>query len=260
MNVDGFAVALQAGGRADGAATDYFLPLDRPLRALDCIRNDQHVSRGTVQVQWLLKPFDECRRLGLSPDWEKAIRQQFPNANALLVAEVILPDGPASSKIEEGDVLIKVNGKLITEFVPLDKILDDSVGRAISLTMQRAGDNINLELDVQDLHTITPDRFVTVAGGTFHDLSYQQARLYSISLKEAGVYVAESAGSFRFTDGFSSGWLVHSVDNQSVSNLDDFVRVMKSVPGKMELWPLSEALVLTLRRPQTHRRHAQAHS
>ena len=34
VNIDGYAVALQAGGRADGAATDYFLPLDRPLRAL----------------------------------------------------------------------------------------------------------------------------------------------------------------------------------------------------------------------------------
>ena len=41
VNIDGEAVALQAGGRADGAATDYFLPLDRPLRALECIRRGE---------------------------------------------------------------------------------------------------------------------------------------------------------------------------------------------------------------------------
>src|SRR5271163_4200915 len=47
VNIDGFAIALQAGGRSDGAATDYFLPLDRPLRALKCIQNGEHVERGT---------------------------------------------------------------------------------------------------------------------------------------------------------------------------------------------------------------------
>ena len=38
INVDGFVIAIQAAGNTD-AATDFFLPLDRPLRALECIRN-----------------------------------------------------------------------------------------------------------------------------------------------------------------------------------------------------------------------------
>src|ERR1700760_2013615 len=60
VNIDGYAVALQAGGRADGAATDFFLPLDRPLRALNLVRQGKDVPRGTIQTQWILKPFDEC--------------------------------------------------------------------------------------------------------------------------------------------------------------------------------------------------------
>lgn len=232
VNKDGFAVALQAGGRADGAATDYFLPLDRPLRALQLIQQGKHVSRGTIQTQWILKPFDECRRLGLSPDSEKAIRTKFPTETGMLVAEVVLPNGPASKKIEEGDLLIQVNGELITQFVRLDSVLDDSVGGKVSVTIQRAGENISLELDVADLHDITPDRFVSVAGASFHDLSYQQARLYAISLKDSGVYVCEAAGSFRFADGYASGWLVHEVDNQPTPNLEAFIEVMKNIPDR----------------------------
>src|SRR5271155_5107082 len=53
VNIDGQAVALQAGGRSDGAATDYFLPLDRPLRALECLQRGQPITRGTVQTQWM---------------------------------------------------------------------------------------------------------------------------------------------------------------------------------------------------------------
>jgi S1-C subfamily serine protease len=235
VNRDGLAVALQAGGRADGAATDYFLPLDRPLRALQLIKNGQDVSRGTIQTQWILKAFDECQRLGLSPDLEKTIRTKFPNETGMLVAEVILPEGPASSKIEEGDLLVKLNGAYVTQFVRLGAMLDDHVGKTISVTIQRAGNNIDVELDVGNLHDITPAKFVSVAGASFHDLSYQQAHLYAISLKNAGVYVCEAAGSFRFADGNTSGWLIQEVDNKPTPNLDAFVEVMRQIPDRTRL-------------------------
>ena len=160
VNIHGHAVALQAGGRSDGAATDYFLPLDRPLRVLRCIQESQPITRGTIQPQWLIKPFDECRRLGLSAEHEAAIRQDFPKETGLLVAEVVLPEGPSDGKLTEGDVLIKVNGKLLTHFVRLDDILDSSVGSKIKVLVQRGGRDIEVDIDVGDLHAITPDRFL----------------------------------------------------------------------------------------------------
>jgi len=229
VNIDGCAVALQAGGRSDGAATDYFLPLDRPLRALECIRKGEPVTRGTVQCQWIIKPFDECRRLGLASDWEAALRKQFPKETGLLVAEVVLPEGPSDHKLEEGDVLIKVNGELLTQFTRLDAILDSSVGSKLSLLVQRGGEDVKVELNVGDLHAITPDRFVSVAGGSFHDLSYQQARLYAVAVK--GVFVCEAAGSFRF-EGTESGWIITSIDHKDTPDLDIFIKVMKMIPDR----------------------------
>ncbi|TKA30386.1 Pro-apoptotic serine protease [Salinomyces thailandicus] len=231
VNIDGYAVALQAGGRADGAATDYFLPLDRPLRALQCIREGNPVPRGTIQTQWLLKAFDECRRLGLSPEWEGEVRKKFPKETGMLVAEVVLPKGPAYEKLEEGDVLIKVNGELLTQFVKLDDVLDGSVDGKVKLLIQRGGEDMEVELGVGDLHAITPDRFVSVAGAAFHNLSYQQARLYAVALEGSGVYCCEASGSFRF-EGSESGWLVQSVGHMPTPDLDTFVAVMKSVPDR----------------------------
>lgn len=229
VNVDGYAVALQAGGRSDGASTDYFLPLDRPSRALECIRRGLPIARGTIQTQWIIKPFDECRRLGLTAEHEAAIRKGFPKETGLLVAEIVLPQGPADQQLEEGDVLIKVNGEILTQFVRLDDILDSSVGKKVTILVQRGGQDVEVELEVGDLHAITPDRFVTVAGASFHDLSYQQARLYAIPVK--GVYVCEAAGSFKF-DSTESGWIIESVDQKKTPDLKTFVDVMKGIPDR----------------------------
>lgn len=232
VNLAGNAVALQAGGRVDGAATDYFLPLDRPLRALQCLQDGTQITRGTIQTQWMLKPFDDCRRLGLTPNWESAVRAASPTENSMLVAEIVLPEGPADSKIQEGDVLIKVNGELLTSFVKLDSILDKSVGGKVTLLVQRGGEDLEVNLNVKDLHAITPDRFVTVAGGSFHNLSYQQARLYAIACK--GLYVCEAAGSFKMENALS-GWIIDTVDKKPTPDLDTFIEVMKDIPDRKRI-------------------------
>lgn len=229
VNLAGNAVALQAGGRTDGAATDFFLPLDRPLRALECLRQSESITRGTIQTQWMLKPYDDCRRLGLTDNWERAMRQAYPADNSMLVAEIVLPEGPAHEQLQEGDILIKVNGELLTSFIKLDATLDATVGGKVSLLVQREGKDQEVTLDVGDLHAITPDRFVTVAGGSFHNLSYQQARLYAIACK--GVYVCEAAGSFKMENALS-GWLIDTVDNKPTPDLDTFIEVMQNVPDR----------------------------
>ncbi|KAK0627769.1 serine protease-like protein [Immersiella caudata] len=229
VNIDGYAVALQAGGRADGASTDYFLPLDRPLRALKCLQEGKPITRGDIQCQFLLKPFDECRRLGLTPEWEAQMRKAFPKETNMLVAEIVLPEGPSHKHIEEGDVLIKVNGELLTQFIRLDDILDSSVGGTVKLLLLRGGEEVEVEIKVGDLHAITPDRFVSVSGGSFHSLSYQQARLYGVACK--GVYVCEAGGSFR-VDNADNGWLIQSIDHKKTPDLETFIDIVKNIPDK----------------------------
>jgi pro-apoptotic serine protease NMA111 len=50
----------------------------------------------------------------------------------LTVAETV-PGGPSHKKLEPGDVLVRVNGELITRFVPLEAILDDHVGKTVRI-------------------------------------------------------------------------------------------------------------------------------
>lgn len=51
LNIEGKAVALNAGG-ASKSASSYYLPLDRVKRAMKLILQGQPVPRGTIQMEW----------------------------------------------------------------------------------------------------------------------------------------------------------------------------------------------------------------
>jgi S1-C subfamily serine protease len=123
LNNQGRAVALQAGGHTQ-AATDFFFPLDRVKRALGYIQRGEPVPRGTIQTQFLHKPFDEVRRLGLREETEAHFRQSLPKEIGMLVAETVVPKGPAAEYLQEGDVLVKINGTLVSHFVSLEDLFD----------------------------------------------------------------------------------------------------------------------------------------
>ncbi|KAJ9052684.1 hypothetical protein DSO57_1031877 [Entomophthora muscae] len=226
LDINGNAVGLQAGGRCE-AATDFFLPLDRVARALKFIQEGKPVPRGTIQTQFMHRAFDEARRLGLSKETEAAMRKRFPNEIGMLVAEVIVPNGPSYTLLQNGDVLIAVNGEPLSSFVPLEDVLDSSVGCSVKLDIERGEKSLSFEIPVQDLHSITPSRYLQFSGASFNDLSYQLARSYCVPCQ--GVYVCDPAGPFKLS-GPGHGTIVSSVDDQPTPNLDTFIEVVKKIP------------------------------
>ncbi|KAL3232472.1 Uncharacterized protein RNJ44_04388 [Nakaseomyces bracarensis] len=232
VNSDGYAVALQAGGSTE-ASTDFFLPLDRILRALKCVQSRKPITRGTIQTQWLLKPYDECKRLGLTPERESESRSLFPERIGLLVAETILREGPSDGKIKEGDILIAINGKRISTFIQVDDVLDSSVGKEVEFQVQRGGKELAVVCTVGDLHAVTPSRYVEVCGATFNELSYQMARFYALPIR--GVFLSSASGSFNFDNKEKIGWIVDAVDYKETPDLDTFIEVMKTIPDKARI-------------------------
>ncbi|GMM51859.1 Nma111 protein [Starmerella bacillaris] len=229
VDCKGDVVALQAGG-SSVASTDFFLPLFRAQRALECLKSGTFVSRGTIQVRWLIKPYDECIRLGLPPEEEEAIRNNHPDSIGMLVAECILPGGPASkNQILEGDCLVSADGVPISKFRQLEAVLDSNIGKSVQITVIRNGEKQVHLVDVQNLFDITPDRFVRVSGAVFHNLSYQIASYYCLPV--SGVYVAYTGTYFNPTSSDEyTGWILDELDFKPTPDLDTFIKVVLSIP------------------------------
>lgn len=125
LNIQGHAVALNAGG-ASRASSSFYLPLDRPVRALDLLTRGVSVPRGTLQTIFKHQAFDEVRRLGVSAETEAVVRETFPAETGMLTVDQIISGGPADGVLEPGDVLVRVNGALVTHFHPLEEVLDNT--------------------------------------------------------------------------------------------------------------------------------------
>lgn len=217
VNIEGQVVALNAGGN-NNAASSFFLPLDRIDRALRLIQNDDTVTRGTLQTEFEVSTYDELRRLGLTSDTEGLVRSVNPDQTGMLTVRQVIPDSPAAGKIEPGDILVRVNGELVTEFVPLAATLDGMVGEDISIEIERGGRTIMHDLQVSDLHEISPDEFLEFGDAIVNNLSYQQARHYNRPV--TGVYVA-NPGYMLSRAAIPRGAVITEVGGEPVGNIVD---------------------------------------
>ncbi|MEZ5500338.1 MAG: PDZ domain-containing protein [Steroidobacteraceae bacterium] len=225
VDIQGRVIALNAGG-ATGAASSFYLPLDRVKRALELIQAGEPVPRGTLQARFAYTPYDELKRLGLDGRTEAAVRNAFPAVTGMLVVAEVQPGSPAEKVLQPGDVLIKVNERYITQFEPLADILDGSVGKPVQVLIERGGRVVDAAITVSDLHGITPDEYLEVGDGIVHTLSYQQARHFNLPV--AGVYVANPGYIFGAA-GVPRGAVIRALDGTQVPGLDAFVEAVSKL-------------------------------
>jgi S1-C subfamily serine protease len=226
LDIEGRVVALNAGASSQ-AASSFFLPLDRVHRALGLIQHGMPVARGTLQSEFVHKPFAELRRLGLTEQTEAQVREAYPEQTGLLVVERVIPGAEAGGFLQPGDILVRINGELVVGFVPVEATLDDNVGREVTLQTERRGEVMERSLTVDDLHQITPDEFIHYGEGVFNNLSYQQARHYNRPV--SGVYVANPGYIFG-SAAIPRASLVLNVDGDEMRSLDDLQRVLERIP------------------------------
>ena len=222
LGVDGRVLALNAGSNTR-AASSFYLPLDRVVRALELIRAGEPVTRGTLATTFARRTYDEIRRLGLADGTEARFRDAFPAATGMLVVSDTVPGGPVDGKLQPGDVLVSVEGAPIADFVSLEAILDDAVGQAVELQVERRGETLTVAATVADLHAITPSSFLEFGGGLLHDLSYQQARNHHLPLE--GVYVA-NGGYVLDRAGVPYQSVITELAGQPTPNLDALQSVL----------------------------------
>ena len=218
IDIRGRVVGLNAGG-ASGAASSFYLPLARVRRALTLIQQGKPVTRGTLYTVFNYMPYDELERLGLDALTEAAVRKDFPRYTGMLVVTEVLPGSPSENVLQPGDILLRLNGRYVTQFEPLEEALDASVGAQVEMELERGGKPVSARLPVGDLHAITPSAYADFGDAVVNTLSYQQARQFNVPIR--GVYVANPGYVFGAA-AIAHGAVILALNGRSTATLADF--------------------------------------
>ena len=217
IDIEGRAVALNAGGQVR-AQSSYFLPLQRIRRALALIQKGEPVPRGGLLTTFEQLPYDELRRLGLGEEAEADARAAFPESAGLLVVRSTLQGSAASSELTPGDILLRVEDEEFPDFLRLETVLDESVGRPVTLLIERRGRVMEAVIEVSDLHAVTPREYIAFGGSFLHQTSYQQARHFNVPLDT--IYVAQP-GYLLGLASIENGSILREINGLPLRTLDD---------------------------------------
>ena len=221
---DGSAVAMVSGG-CTYSSTDLYIPLNLPLRTLEALRSGGVPPRGTIQSTWVLEKPADCHARGLSYE---EIQKYSPDGSGLLVAQVIIPNGPSDTYVKEADILRTVDDQIVTSLTHFEQLMDRAVGNTIEVRVQRHGNIFEYDIQVQDLFTLTPYRLLEYAGSTFQDLRYETAIDHHVPIE--GVILSDAEGSFILKG--CGEKLLRSLNNQLTPNLNAFIEIARKIPGE----------------------------
>ena len=74
----------------------------------------------------------------------------------MLVVDSVIPGGPADGLLEPGDVLVRIQGQVVVHFLPMEALLDDHVGKHVSVEIERGGKLLVRNVQVSLVSLLAP--------------------------------------------------------------------------------------------------------
>ena len=231
-NTEGKVIAIHARGTD---TSSFELPIDYLYDALKLIRNKMSIQRGEIGVDLELVSIGEAiKHFNFPEDLRKEIGPSKAGTPKVIQIESIVPRTTGERLLRASDIIYRINDELIKDHLyTFDAVLNQNVGKNVTLNIYRNGDNLSLDIPVEDLEAKKVRRFVRFGGAVFHDITPQLRRI--LFLEADGVYLPHAVAGSSFSRvglqerNGNSKVVVLDINGKQIRNLDDFIEACKTI-------------------------------
>ena len=171
-----------------GKDVEYHLGLATPnlLPVLNEIRGGKTPKLRILNVEFQTVQMSQARVMGVSEEWIEKTEHADPERHQLFMVRKV--DSGHGDGLQEGDVVLTLNGKLVTRSPDLDVMYTNEFLDAVVVRKRNEMSIKVLTVPTEDLET---DRLVSFCGATFH--RPHQAVRQQISKVHSDVYISSRA-------------------------------------------------------------------
>jgi C-terminal processing protease CtpA/Prc len=181
----------------------------------------------SLEAEFVYAPLFAARNMGVDEEWIARLESNNPVFRRALSVTRIVAGTPASKYLRNGDMVLAVDGNVVTSFRALEKAVQKP---NVTVTIWRNGKARDIDIDTVALNGRGIDRAVSWAGALLQDP--HRAMAAQRGIKPEGVYVAFfSYGSPATRYGLWAGRRVVAVDDTPTPDLQTFV---ETVSGKQD--------------------------
>ncbi len=146
----------------------------------------------------------------------------------MLVVREVVPGGPSDGALLPGDILVTVGGRPAASFDMIEDALDSLVGGSVPVIVERGGEPVGVEIEVQDLHALTPASYLEFSQAILQTTSLQLARNHNVPT--VGVVLVEPGYAFRRAR-VPGGAVIDSIDGRAIPDLDTLQDILATLPN-----------------------------
>lgn len=232
VNLDGeliginTAIASRSGGNQ---GIGFAIPINMARDVMEALIEDGRVARGYLGIS-----------LGAEVDRTMARALGLDSPRGVVVGDVV-PDGPADNAgLQEGDVIVKLNGKEFKDWTEFRVSIGSSKpGDVVELEIIRNGDRENITVELGEMNpesmasSVTEDdkeELVEELGFTVEVLTDAIRNQLDLDSSTEGVVVSNISQTSRaFQQGLQRGDVISQVGGSPVTSPDEFYAAIRTL-------------------------------
>jgi len=225
VNMNGEVVGINTAIIPNAQGIGFAIPVNMATEIIPQLQKNGHVTRG-----WLGVSIQD-----VTPELAKSFGLE-KNRGAL-VAEVIKASPAEKAGIEQGDIILTLNGREIVESKELSRMMAATpVGDAVTLSVLRNGKTITCRVsagEMQEKEVASLDSPRESLGLTVQNITPDIARELGMDKAGGVVVTGVEPGSPASDTGIQPGDVIQGVNQKPVRNVDDFAAKIASA-GKQD--------------------------